>query len=63
MFAQYDIPLFQADKTDLLQKPLFTLITAALDAVNGGYLYEDMFRYLKTGLAGLSLPECDQLEN
>ncbi|MFQ9410311.1 MAG: hypothetical protein ACLR1T_03675 [Evtepia gabavorous] len=22
-----------------------------------------MFRYLKTGLAGLSLPECDQLEN
>ena len=29
-------PLFQADKTDLLQKPLFTLITAALDAVNGG---------------------------
>lgn len=63
VFAQYDIPLFQADKTDLLQKPLFTLITAALDAVNGGYLYEDMFRYLKTGLAGLSLPECDQLEN
>lgn len=58
VFAQYDIPLFQADKTDLLQKPLFTLITAALDAVNGGYLYEDMFRYLKTGLAGLSLPEC-----
>lgn len=63
LFAQYDIPLFQADKTDILQKPIFTLITAALDAVNGGYLYEDMFRYLKTGLAGITLDECDRLEN
>ena len=54
-FAQYDIPLFQSDRTDILQKPIFTLVTAALDAVTGGYDYEDMFRYLKTGLAGLTL--------
>lgn len=63
VFAQYDIPLFQSEKTDILQKPIFTLITAALDSVTGGYLYEDIFRYLKTGLAGLSLDECDRLEN
>ncbi len=63
VFAQYDIPLFQSEKTDILQKPIFTLITAALDTVTGGYLYEDIFRYLKTGLAGLSLEECDRLEN
>lgn len=63
IFAQYDIPLFQADKTDILQKPIFTLITAALETVTGGYLYEDMFRYLKTGLAGLTADECDKLEN
>lgn len=63
VFAQYDIPLFQAEKTDILQKPIFTLITAAMDAVNGGYAYEDMFRYLKTGLAGLTPAECDRLEN
>ena len=62
-FAQYDIPLFQSDRTDILQKPIFTLVTAALDAVTGGYAYEDMFRYLKTGLAGLTLEECDRLEN
>lgn len=47
-FAQYNIPLFQADKTDILQKPIFTLITAALDSVTGGYTYDDVFRYLKT---------------
>lgn len=63
IFAQYEVPVFQSDKTDLLQKPIFTLVTAALDAVTGGYAYEDMFRYLKTGLAGLTLDECDRLEN
>lgn len=63
IFAQYELPLFQADKTDILQKPLFTLVTAALDTVTGGYLYEDVFRYLKTGLAGLTPEECDRLEN
>ena len=31
VFAQYDIPLFQSEKTDILQKPMFTLITAALE--------------------------------
>ena len=54
IFAQYDIPVFQSDMTDILQKPIFTLITAAMDAVNGGYAYEDIFRYLKTGLAGIT---------
>lgn len=63
IFAQYDIPLFQSEMEDILQKPIFTLITAAMDAVNGGYAYEDMFRYLKTGLAGVSLDDCDRLEN
>ena len=63
IFAQYGLPVFQSEKTDILQKPIFTLITAALDTVTGGYLYEDIFRYLKTGLAGLNLEECDRLEN
>ena len=62
-FAQYNIPLFQADKTDILQKPIFTLITAALDSVTGGYTYDDVFRYLKTGLTGLTPEDCDRLEN
>lgn len=63
IFAQYDIPVFQSDRTDILQKPIFTLITAAMDAVRGGYAYEDMFRYLKTGLTGLPTQACDKLEN
>lgn len=63
IFIQYGIPVFQSEKTDILQKPVFTLITSAMDAVSGGYAYEDVFRYLKTGLAGLTQEECDRLEN
>ena len=40
-----------------MQKPIFTLITAALDSVTGGYTYDDVFRYLKTGLTGLTPEE------
>ena len=61
-FAQYNIPLFQADKTDILQKPIFTLITAALDSVTGGYTYDDVFRYLKTGLTGLTPEEIAEVD-
>ena len=39
------------------------LLLGALDAVSGGFEYEDVFRCLKTGLAGLSAEECDLLEN
>lgn len=63
VFSEFDIPVFQAEKTDILKKPVFTLITAALDTVSGGYEYEDIFRYLKTGLAGLTPDQCDRLEN
>ncbi len=63
VFAAYGIPVFQSEMSDILQKPIFTLLTAAMDAVSGGYRYEDMFRYLKTGLAGVGPDECDRLEN
>ena len=38
-------------------------VRGALDAASGGFEYEDVFRCLKTGLAGLSMAECDTLEN
>ena len=42
---------------------MLTLITAALDAAAGGYEYDDVFRYLKTGLTGLEQEDVDLLEN
>lgn len=63
IFPRYGLPVFLSRMDDVLQKPVLTLVTAALDAVAGNYRYEDMFRCLKTGLAGLSPDEVDRLEN
>ena len=62
-FEHYGVPLFVAARSDIMQKPLPLLVSAALDAVTGGYEYDDMFAYLKTGLAGLAPEETDLLEN
>ena len=63
IFAHYGIPLYSARKSDLTEKPLIALIRAAYDTVTGGWDFDDMFAYLKTGLAGLDRAECDELEN
>ncbi len=63
VFRRYGIPVFLNRMTDILQKPVLALITSALDAVSQGFEYDDLFRYLKTGLTGVSPEERDQLEN
>ncbi len=63
IFPRYGVSVYLNRREDLLQKPLFTLIGAALDAVERHFEYEDVFRFLKTGLAGLRLDEVDELEN
>ena len=63
IFPYYGIPLYSARKSDLSEKPLIALIGAAYDVVTGGWDYDDVFSYLKTGLAGLERAECDELEN
>ena len=63
VFPRYQVPVFSSAMTDILEKPVLTLVTAALDAAAGGYRYEDMFRYLKTGLTSLPQEDLDLLEN
>ena len=63
VFERYEIPVYLSRRSDILQTPALALISGALNAVTGGLETEDMFRYLKTGLAGLTLDECDLLEN
>lgn len=61
--ARYDVPVFLAEKPDLLSRPPMALVTGALDAVRNDFRYEDLFGCLKTGLTNLSRDECDRLEN
>ena len=63
VFQQYGIPVFRSAMEDVLQKPVLALVTAALAAAAEDYPYEEMFRYLKTDLTGLTLEERDALEN
>ena len=63
VFRRYGVPVFLGQMSDVLQKPVLALITAALDIVGGEYRYEDVFRYLKTGLTDLTDDERDRLEN
>lgn len=63
VFARCGIPLYCARRSDILQKPVLALIVGALDAVSGEFEYEDVFRCLKTGLAGLDAEQVDILEN
>ncbi|MDO4173352.1 MAG: PD-(D/E)XK nuclease family protein [Eubacteriales bacterium] len=62
VLERYDIPVFLSEKHDILQKPVLALAGAALRTVTDGWRYEDMFAYLKTGFAGLTPEECDELE-
>ena len=63
VFDRYGIPAYVSRRSDILEKPVLSLLTGVLASISGGYEYEDMFRWLKTGLAGITAEECDALEN
>ena len=62
-FERYGVPLYSARKTDMFQKPLPAFLASVYELVNGGWETEDVLDCLKTGLTGLTLDECDKLEN
>ena len=62
-FSRFGVPLYLTRRSDILSKPLPALISAAFAVVTGGWDAEDVFTYLKTGLANLTRAECDELEN
>jgi len=62
-FARYGVPVFRSAMEDILEKPVLALVTSALAAAAEDYPYEELFRYLKTGLTGITDEERDLLEN
>ncbi len=60
-FERYGVPLYSTRKGNILQKPLMALIVYAFETIQGGWSYDDVFTYLKTGLCGLTAEECDTL--
>ena len=63
VFRRDEIPAYISRRSDILEQPVLTLLLSAVDAVTGGFEYEDVFRCLKTGMTQLTADECDLLEN
>ncbi|RNC29814.1 MAG: ATP-dependent helicase/deoxyribonuclease subunit B [Candidatus Dichloromethanomonas elyunquensis] len=63
IFEEYGIPFFMDRKKDIINHPLVRLILSMLDIFTQQWSYEAVFRYLKTGLTGVSREDCDLIEN
>ncbi len=63
VFARYNIPINLTEKSNISEKPVIAMLTGALDIILNNWEYNDVFRYLKTGMAGITCEECDILEN
>lgn len=63
VFKSYEIPYFLDKKREIIYHPLLDLLKGALEIVEKGWTYDNVFRYLKTDLASLSRQEIDSLEN
>ena len=62
-FAEAGIPFFMDRKKGVMDNPLVTFLRSAMEAVEKGFTYETVFRYLKSGLANLAREQTDLLEN
>ena len=62
-FKKYGIPFFEDKRQPLDNQPLVVLLKSLFDITCGEINSESIFRYLKTGLAGISPEETAKLEN
>lgn len=62
VFRDYGIELFVDSKRDARYHPVMTLIMSLMKIVSFEYQREDVIKYIKTGLAGLSEDEANRLE-
>lgn len=60
---EYNIPFFLDKKIDILSNPLVVLILSSIEISIKNWSYESVFKYLKSGLTGISIKEIDALEN
>ncbi|MEG1311220.1 MAG: helicase-exonuclease AddAB subunit AddB [Romboutsia sp.] len=63
IFNEYEIPNFIDKKREAKSNPIIVLIISVLEMKNRRYSYETMFRYLKSGLIGISNDDVSLLEN
>ncbi len=50
IFDEYEIPYYIDKKIDIASNPLIVFINSAVDIISKNWTYENVFKYLKTGL-------------
>ncbi len=60
---KFDIPVYVDQNTNILLNPFIEYITSALNITSGGYRYEDVFHYMRSGMTGFENSDTDLLEN
>ncbi len=63
IFEQFEIPLFIDQKKNILFHPVIELVRAVLEMETGGYSYESVMRFFKSGLSGMEPDTVDLMEN
>ncbi len=63
IFERYEIPVFMDHKRSILLNSCVEYIRSLLAMAEQNFTYASVFRYLRTGLAGISRDEVDVLEN
>lgn len=63
VFAKHGVPVFADMKKTLLSAPLTAMVLSAVETAFEGFTFENVFSYLKTGLAGISFDDISLLEN
>ena len=62
-FEDYGVPYFIDKRRPLNHHPVVQLVSSALQAVTGGFMYSDIFAYLKADLVPIKSYDIDLLEN
>ncbi len=62
-FRRYDLPFFDDARQPVEHQPLVVLCRAVLTLLSAGFTSENLLQYMKTGLAGVTAAETDELEN
>lgn len=63
VFERANLPVFIDDKSPLYDNPLSRFLNAAIALADKGFMYEEVFAFLKTGMSDVSANELCLLEN
>jgi ATP-dependent helicase/nuclease subunit B len=63
VFEEYGISFFLDQKRRVLHNPAIVFIISLLDCITEGWLYEDVFRLMKTGFGPIEEDDYEDLEN